>query len=132
MSKEQIEANEKIFYIPAEIIQLIKRIEIRQTISYHSGKSVSWRTIRKYVYIYNKYKYILGCALQTVCILNIHLSLITSFNSKVPFWQMNHINVFSSVQFSSVAQSCPTLCDPMNRSTPGLPVLHQLLEFTKM
>ena len=37
----------------------------------------------------------------------------------------------SSVQFSSVAQSCPTLCDPMNRSTPGLPVHHQLLEFTQ-
>ena len=37
--------------------------------------------------------------------------------------------VFS--QFSSVAQSCPTLCDPMNRSTPGLPVHHQLLEFTQ-
>ena len=35
-----------------------------------------------------------------------------------------------SVQFSSVAQSCPTLCDPMNRSTPGLPVHHQLPEFT--
>ena len=34
-------------------------------------------------------------------------------------------------QFSSVAQSCPTLCDPMNRSTPGLPVHHQLLEFTQ-
>ena len=33
-----------------------------------------------------------------------------------------------SVQFSSVAQSCPTLCDPMNCSTPGLPVHHQLLE----
>ena len=33
-----------------------------------------------------------------------------------------------SVQFSSVAQSCPTLCEPMNRSTPGLPVHHQLLE----
>ena len=31
-------------------------------------------------------------------------------------------------QFSSVAQSCPTLCDPMNRSTPGLPVHHQLPE----
>ena len=31
---------------------------------------------------------------------------------------------FPSVQFSSVAQSCPTLCDPMNRSTPGLPVHH--------
>ena len=34
-------------------------------------------------------------------------------------------------QFSSVTQSCPTLCDPMNRSTPGLPVQHQLPEFTK-
>ena len=35
------------------------------------------------------------------------------------------------VQFSSVAQSCPTLCDPMNPSTPGLPVHHQLPEFTQ-
>ena len=34
-------------------------------------------------------------------------------------------------QFSSVAQSCPTLCDPMNHSTPGLPVHHQLPEFTQ-
>ena len=38
---------------------------------------------------------------------------------------------FSSVQFSSVAQLCPTLCDPMNRSTPGLPVHHHLPEFTQ-
>ena len=37
----------------------------------------------------------------------------------------------SHVQFSSVAQSCPTLCNPMNCSTPGLPVHHQLLEFTQ-
>ena len=34
-------------------------------------------------------------------------------------------------QFSSVAQSCPTLCDPMDSSSPGLPVHHQLLEFTQ-
>ena len=33
--------------------------------------------------------------------------------------------------FSSVAQSCPTLCDPMNHSTSGLPVHHQLQEFTQ-
>ena len=38
---------------------------------------------------------------------------------------------FSSVQFSSVAQSCPTLCSPMNCSTSGLPVHHQLPEFTQ-
>ena len=35
-------------------------------------------------------------------------------------------------QFSSVAQACPTLCDPMNLSTPGLPVHHQLPEYTKL
>ena len=36
-----------------------------------------------------------------------------------------------SVQFSSVTQSCLTLCDPMNRSMPGLPVHHHLPEFTQ-
>ena len=46
---------------------------------------------------------------------------------------MHTHNIFISgkyLQFSSVAQSRPTLCDPMNRSTPGLPVHHQLPEFT--
>ena len=42
-----------------------------------------------------------------------------------------HQYSISSVQFSAVAQSCPTLCDPMNHSMPGLPVYHQLLEFTQ-
>ena len=37
----------------------------------------------------------------------------------------------SSVQFSLVTQSCPTPCHPINRSTPGLPVYHQLPEFTQ-
>ena len=41
-------------------------------------------------------------------------------------------NVFlHGVQFCPVAQSCPTVCDPMNRSTPGLPVHHKLPEFTQ-
>ena len=46
---------------------------------------------------------------------------------------MKHVCVYVCAlsQFSSVAQSCPTLCDPMNRSTPGLSVRHQLLEFTQ-
>ena len=39
--------------------------------------------------------------------------------------------IISDVQFSSVTQLCPTLCDPMNRSTPGLPVHHHLPEFTQ-
>ena len=42
-----------------------------------------------------------------------------------------HIVGSHSAQFSSVTQSCLTLCDPMNRSTPGLPVHHQLPEFTQ-
>ena len=47
-------------------------------------------------------------------------------------WPMPHIflkEIFSQIR--SVAQSCPTPCDPMNRSTPGLPVHHQLPEFTQ-
>ena len=43
----------------------------------------------------------------------------------------NSVDRGASVQFSSFAQSCPTLCDPMNRSTPGLPVHHELPEFTQ-
>ena len=51
------------------------------------------------------------------------------------FWSTYHIKGslwgFSSVQFSSVAKSSPTLCDPMNHSTPGLPVYHKLPKFSQ-
>ena len=50
--------------------------------------------------------------------------------SVMPLLRFADVSI-SSVQFSSVARSCPTLCDPMNRSTPGLPVHHQLPEFTE-
>ena len=46
-------------------------------------------------------------------------------------WQGKTVNGKTSVQFSSAAQLCPTLCNPMNRSTPALPVHHYLLEFTQ-
>ena len=45
----------------------------------------------------------------------------------IPLWHYH----LREVQFSSVAQLCPTLCDPMNHSMPGLPVHHQLSEFTQ-
>ena len=58
--------------------------------------------------------------------------------SCLPYWQadsppLQHLGGHQddTVQFSAVAQACPTLCDPMNRSTPGLPVHHQLPEFTQ-
>ena len=44
-----------------------------------------------------------------------------------PLWFLSPV----FYQFSSVTQSCPTICDPMNPSTPGLPVHHQLPEFTQ-
>ena len=47
------------------------------------------------------------------------------------FRYQSPMTTIETFQFSSVAQSCLTLCDPMNRSTPGLPVQHQLLEFTQ-
>ena len=52
---------------------------------------------------------------------NIHYSVIC----------INLTCIFIPVQFNSVTQSCLTLCEPMNRSTPGLPVHHQLPEFNQ-
>ena len=43
--------------------------------------------------------------------------------------RMDIVHIYQ--EFSSVAQSCPTLCDPMDGSTPGLPVHYQILEFTQ-
>ena len=52
--------------------------------------------------------------------------MLTNFQFGLTTFQMlNSHRWLLSVQFSSVTQSCPTLCDPMNRSTPGLPVHHQ-------
>ena len=47
------------------------------------------------------------------------------------FFFKNPDHTIRSDQIRSVAQLCPTLCNPMNRSTPGLPVHHQVPEFTQ-
>ena len=65
-----------------------------------------------------------------------HGNLIFKFinDLKTQFWLKKYSLIFSnpwSPQFSSFAQSCPALCNPMNCSTPGLPVHHQLPEFTQ-
>ena len=49
----------------------------------------------------------------------------------VEFYHYREISSMDSHQFRSVTQSCPTLCDPMDCSTPGLPVHHQLLELAQ-
>ena len=57
------------------------------------------------------------------------------FGTQLSLWSNSHIHIRllekPSVQFSSIVQSRPTLCDSMNHSTPGLPVHHQLPEFSQ-
>ena len=56
------------------------------------------------------------------------------FGNRLHSVNINHSPIFillPSVQFSSVTQSCQTLCDPMDCRTPGLPVHHQLLELAQ-
>ena len=59
----------------------------------------------------------------------------SNFKYNTNYWNLSLTTSFQavgvSVQFSSVTQSCPTLCDPVDYSTPGLPVHHQLPEFTQ-
>ena len=64
--------------------------------------------------------------LKFVALINVHMSRVISVKYNIPV-----VPRFQLVPFSSIAQSCPTLCDPMNRSTPGLPVHHQHSEFTQ-
>ena len=72
------------------------------------------------------------CVSPTKQITNITQEVNTELLSRSSiFDQIYCIIAIIKSHFTSVAQSCPTLCDPMNRSTPGLPVHHQLPEFTQ-
>ena len=70
-----------------------------------------------------------GCILSP-CLFNLYAEYIMR-NTRLEEALAGIMIQFSSVQFSSVAQSSPTLCDSMNCSTPGLPVHHQLPELTQ-
>ena len=59
------------------------------------------------------------------------LHLLSWQADSLPLHHLGNLVRIYVYQFSSVAQSCPTLCDPMDCSTPGLPVHHQLQEFTQ-
>ena len=61
---------------------------------------------------------------------------IPRWHANLPPWIYGIVFLLVNVQcvsqsVSSVTQSCPSLCNPMSRSTPGLPIHHQLLEFTQ-
>jgi len=71
--------------------------------------------------------------LLVICISSLEKCLINSFGIlKIRlFLMLSGMDYLYISSLSSVTQSCPTLCDPMDSSTPGLPVHHQLLEFTQ-
>ena len=73
--------------------------------------------------------------LPLICEIKGHFSLPFDFGILDTIFKIVCLQIYEtfyvSIQFSSVAQSCPTLCDPMNCSTPGLPVHHQLPEPTR-
>ena len=84
------------------------------------------------------YRVIVTIFLNSIYIWNIYVCVCVCVCVNIPywcfsFWFTSFCIIGSSfillIQFSSVAQSCPTLCDPMNHSTPGLPVHRQLQEF---
>ena len=60
-----------------------------------------------------------------------HVTLFIYLTLSSPLPVSVSLSSMSVSPLSSVTQSCPTLCDPMNHSMPGLPVHHQLLEFTQ-
>ena len=66
-----------------------------------------------------------------ICFLDTVTFLLTACSCPIKAGIFPSIIIFNSVQFSSVAQSCPALCNPMNHSTAGFPVHHQLPEFTQ-
>ena len=86
-----------------------------------------------HIFIYSPVNGHLSC-FHVLAIVNsaaMNIEVHVSFQIIVLFGYMPRSGTSRSHQIRSVAQSCPTLCDPMNRSTPGLPVHYQLPEFTQ-
>ena len=89
--------------------------------------SLNWKIAIQYLY-FGSYSYSLNSGTYPISVFKkLFLSLILAY-SQIQYLSPSFEKC--SVQFSSVAQLCLTLCNPMNHSTPGLPVQNQLPEFT--
>ena len=103
---------------------------------------IEWETMENivsslpFVYVYselNSTRYFIPTRKENNSLISrpLHFCVYFSSVAETRIEAINSIECLSSVQFSSGAQSCLILCDPMNRSMPGLPVHHQLPEFTQ-
>ena len=87
-----------------------------------------------YMHTQDCFNFLVNFSVHYSIMMNLHFKnvLFTTISIPALFLFVFACNIiFYYFLFSSVAQLCPTLCDPMNHSTPGLPVHHQLLEFTQ-
>jgi len=66
-----------------------------------------------------------------MCLLQFYFLSYCMYLCRYQLVSIELLGATGSVKFSSAAQSCPTFCDPMNHSTPGLPIHHHLPEFTQ-
>ena len=111
----------KPFLFPASIF--LKFIFLRKYQKEESGIKLegngkkAWRKDCVYCYILIRH-------FKNICIFYWNIVDLQCFRCRVRWFNYTY-------QFSSVTQSCLILCDPINRSTPGLPVYHQLPEFTQ-
>ena len=93
------------------------------------GSKVLLNSVFLFHYILGDLKLLIPLSLLSYSFIYNALTLVFLFTPHPPFCA--HF-FYTHCMFSSVTQSCPTLCNPMNRSTPGLPVHHQLPEFTQI
>ena len=117
--------------LPSSLYYLSSSFIVHNTELHQTGSSPAlfhWGTpaLRDYALYITGFQYIISQWMNEWIPIT-YTSFISTGNSVI-----NKIVIaLSSVQFSSVTQSCPTLCNPMNRSTPSLPVHHQLPESTQ-
>ena len=105
------------------------QVWIKQSLLMTDGLSLLSQLLVEWSRACHLHLQVLSPSLENVNASNIFVSLIGKAPLSARSLEMQSL---ASVQFSSVTQSCPNLCDLMNRSTPGLPVHHQLPEFTQI
>ena len=114
------------------------KLNIQKTQIVASGPITLWQidgktveTVSDFIFWGSKFTADGDCSHEIKRHLLLGRKVMTNLDSILKSRDITLPTISHSVQFSSVAQSCPTLCDPMNHSTPGLPVHHQLPEFTQ-
>ena len=114
-----------LWKVKVKLLSPVQLFETPWTVAYYCPPSMG----------FSRQEYWSGCHFLLQGIFPIQGSNLVSLTigTRFTIWAIREFlkMLFSSVQFSSIAQSCLTLWDPMNRSMPGLPVHHQLPEFTQ-